>query len=143
MFILFDYLRLDQSNMRLSASPKPAKQPPSINEIIGTCNPEGKRRRMLIVPGGPALITMLFVHLFLFILFVFNVLDFPFLPRLENAFLLCKAFPPKPPSHAFRADIDVRTLKHSITQILLPSIISPIEQEREDQVAHCTIQSAW
>src|SRR5271169_3314825 len=35
MLILFDYLRLDQSNMRLSASLKPAKQPPSINEIIG------------------------------------------------------------------------------------------------------------
>src|ERR1700722_10588771 len=141
MLILFDYLRLDQSNMRVSASLKPAKQPPSISEIIGACNPECKRRRTLIVPGSSALTTVLFVHLFLLILFVFNILDLTLLSCRKNAFLLCKAFPSKPPPHAFRADIDWRKLKHSITQIPLPSVISPIEQEREDTVAHRAIQS--
>src|SRR2546421_12392472 len=106
MLVLFDYLRLDQSNVRLSASLKPTKQPPSINEIIGTCNPECKRWRTLIVPGSPALTNMLFVHFFLFILFVFNILNLTLLSRCKNAFLLCKAFPSKPPPHAFRTDID-------------------------------------
>src|ERR1700733_5955590 len=142
MLIFFDYLRLDQSNMRLPASLKPTKQPPPINETIGTCNPECKRRRTFIVPGSPALTAMLSVRLFLFIFFVFNIFNLPLLSRCKNAFLLCKAFSSKPPPHTFRTDIDGRKLEHSITQIPLPSVIGPIEQEREDTIAHCTIQSA-
>ena len=60
----------------------------------------------------------------------------------EDAFLFRETFSSEPPPHALCADIHGRELEHAVSEASIPAVVGPVEEEREDAVAHGSIESA-
>lgn len=76
------------------------------------------------------------------LLFVFPVFDLFLCSRGEDAFLSGEAFAAEPPAHALRADVHRRELEVPVAKVLLSPLVSPVEEEAEDEVAHGAVEAA-